>query len=148
MLYSQLVNLHYLQSVLEFTYMNKEKTILLIEDEPDIREAMAEAVASEDFKVLTAENGEIGLKMAIEQNPDLILLDLVMPVMDGRIMLKRLREDPWGKNAKVIILTSMDDVENVTLAYEDEIVGYIIKAHSSLEDIMRQIRLAVYTDDK
>ena len=127
--------------------MDLDKTILLIEDEADIREAMADAVSQAGFRVSTAENGKIGLKMALEQKPDLILLDLVMPVMDGRETLKKLREHPWGKNAKVMILTSMDDVNNVAIAYEGQVLGYIIKAHSSLEDVMRQVRMAIYSKD-
>lgn len=117
------------------------KNILIIEDEVDIREAMAEAVQDAGFNVTTAANGAIGLSMALEQKPDLILLDIIMPVMDGHETLKKLREDEWGRNAKVIVLTAMDDVINIASAHEGSITDYIIKAHSSLDDIVKKVRL-------
>ena len=68
--------------------------ILIVEDEADIREAMADAITQAGYEVKTAENGELGLKVALEEHPNLILLDLVMPIMDGHQMLARLRDDP------------------------------------------------------
>ena len=123
------------------------KHVLIIEDEPDIREAMAEAVASAGYQTSTANNGEEGLAMAFEQHPDLILLDLVMPVMDGRQALKKLREDPWGKDARVVVLTSMDDVENIASSHEYTIEDYIIKSHASLDEILQKVRLALHASE-
>ena len=123
------------------------KHVLIIEDEPDILEAMAEAVASAGYQTSTANNGEEGLAMAFEQHPDLILLDLVMPVMDGRQALKKLREDPWGKDARVVVLTSMDDVENIASSHEYTIEDYIIKSHASLDEILQKVRLALHASE-
>ena len=122
-----------------------DKKILVVEDEPDIREAMAEALSDANFEVFTAENGSIGLEKALAEQPDLILLDIKMPVMDGHETLKRLRRDPWGQSAKVIILTSMDDMKNIADAHEGTITDYVIKAHNSLEEILQKVRQAVYT---
>lgn len=121
------------------------KRILIIEDEPDIREAMAEALVQAGFDALTAENGSVGLEMAITEKPDIILLDIIMPIMDGHETLSRLRQDPWGKSVKVIMLTSMDDVKNIGTAHEGGITDYIIKAHSSLDDIVKKVKLEIYT---
>lgn len=121
-----------------------EKHILIIEDEPDIREAMAEAIADAGFNVSTAANGSEGLQVATQEQPDLILLDIVMPVMDGHETLRRLRQDPWGKNAKVVMLTSMDDVKNVASAHEGTITDYLIKTQNSLEEIVKKVREALY----
>ncbi|MCA9354829.1 MAG: response regulator transcription factor [Candidatus Kaiserbacteria bacterium] len=121
-----------------------EKKILLVEDEPDIREAMAEAIADAGFAVVTAENGQAGLSTALAEHPDLILLDIVMPIMDGHSMLEQLRQDPWGKTVKVIMLTSMDDVQNIADAHEGSITDYLIKAHSSLDDIVAKVKLEAY----
>lgn len=118
-----------------------QKKVLVVEDEIDIREAMAEAIAEAGFEVSTAENGAVGLEKALAEKPDLILLDLIMPIMDGHQTLKKIREDAWGRNAKVIILTAMDDVTNVASAYEDSISDYIIKAHSSLDEIVKKVRM-------
>ena len=123
------------------------KHVLIIEDEPDILEAMAEAVASAGYQTSTANNGEEGLAMALEQHPDLILLDLVMPVMDGRQALKKLREDPWGKDARVVVLTSMDDAENIASSHEYTIEDYIIKSHASLDEILQKVRLALHASE-
>lgn len=119
------------------------KKILIVEDETDIREAMAEAIADAGFITLTAENGQIGLQMALQEHPDLILLDLMMPVLNGHDTLKKLREDAWGKNAKVIVLTSMDDVTNIANAHQNPIEDYIIKAHTSLEELIKKVRLSI-----
>lgn len=126
--------------------IDMEKHILIIEDESDIREAIAEAATQAGFKVSTAENGSVGLRKALEEKPDLILLDIVMPVMDGHEMLQKLRQDPRGKSVKVIMLTSMDDVKNIGSAHEEHITDYIIKAHSSLSDILIKVRSFIYAD--
>ena len=123
-----------------------EKRVLIIEDETDIREAMAEAVAQAGFEALTAENGQIGYEKAITEKPDLILMDIMMPVMNGHETLKKLRQDPWGQKAKVIMLTSMDDVKNIAGAHESAITDYIIKAHASLDEIIAKVRTNVYVD--
>jgi DNA-binding response OmpR family regulator len=121
-----------------------DKHILLVEDEADIRDAMAEAIIDAGFKVSTAQNGEVGLKMALEQKPDLVLLDIRMPVMGGQEMLQKMRQDPWGKGVKVIVMTAMDDVANVTVAHQSDIDDYLIKTHTSLDELLQKIRLALY----
>lgn len=122
-----------------------EKRILIVEDEPDIREAIAEAITQAGFTAITAENGEVGLEQAITEKPDLILLDIFMPIMDGHQMLTKLRLDPWGKSVKVIMLTSMDDIQNIGTAHEEKITDYLIKAHSSLDEIIAKVRLEIYS---
>ncbi len=122
-----------------------EKHILVIEDEVDLREAMMEALHEEGYKVSGAENGLVGLETALRDHPDLILLDLMMPIMDGQEMFRRLREDEWGRGANVVILTAMDDVNNIGLAHEAKPLDYFIKAHHSLDDLVKQIRLLLYT---
>ena len=125
--------------------LDMDKRILIIEDEPDIREAMAEAITQAGYEALTAENGQVGLEMALAERPDIILLDIIMPIMDGHQMLAKLRIHPWGKSVKVIMLTSMDDVKNIGMAHEGSITDYIIKAHSSLDEIVRKVKMAIYT---
>jgi len=126
--------------------MHMDKRVLIVEDEPDIREAMAEAVADAGFGVSTAENGQIGYEKAIEEKPDLILLDIVMPIMNGHETLQKLRQDPWGQHAKVLMLTSMDDVKNIATAHEGGITDYLIKAHSSLDELVSKVRGTIYAE--
>ena len=122
-----------------------EKHILIVEDEADIREAIAESLTEAGFTVTTAENGKIGLELALKEKPDLILLDIVMPEMTGHEVLKKLREDPWGRTVKVMMLTSMESTLDVATAYEGMISDYIIKVHNSLEDIVKKVRTVIHT---
>jgi len=123
--------------VLAYTYMNKK--ILIVEDEEDIREAISEAVTSAGYEVKTAENGQVGLDIAFEWKPDLILLDLVMPRIDGHEVLRVLREDEWGETVKVIVLTAMDRPFNVAMANMGNAEDYIIKGQKTLEEIVEKI---------
>ncbi len=118
--------------------MNKK--ILIVEDEEDIREAIAEAVAGAGFEVKTAENGRVGLDIALEWKPDLIMLDLVMPFIDGHEVLRVLREDEWGETVKVIVLTAMDRPFNVALANVGNVEDYIIKGQKTLDEIVIKIQ--------
>lgn len=118
--------------------------VLIIEDEVDVRDAMADAITQAGYEVITANDGDEGIKLAFERHPNLILLDLVMPVMDGHEFLSRLREDPWGKEAKVLVITSMDDINNVVSAHEGKIEDYIIKAHTSLDELVKHVRTAMF----
>ncbi len=122
-----------------------EKTVLLIEDEKDIREAVAEALTDAGFKVGTATNGMDGLAQALQEHPDIILLDLIMPGYDGHTVLEKLRQDPWGKQARVVVLSAMDDAGNIAGAYDGDITSYIIKAHNSLDEIVKKVRESLYT---
>lgn len=123
-----------------------KKRVLIVEDEQDIRDAMAETIADAGFAVSVAGNGQEGLGLALTEHPDLILLDIVMPILDGHGMLQKLRQDPWGKNAKVIMLSSMDDVQNIAGAHEGEIEDYLIKPHNSLDEVLNKVRLHIHTD--
>lgn len=123
-----------------------EKTVLVVEDEQDIRESVAEALTDAGFTVLTAPDGLRGLQTALAEHPDIILLDLVMPGYDGHTVLAKLRVDSWGRNAKVIVLSSMDDVSNIVNAHSGTITDYLIKAHSSLDEIVNKVRENLYID--
>lgn len=123
--------------VLAYAYMNKK--ILIVEDEEDIREAISEAVTSAGYEVKTAENGQVGLDTAFEWKPDLILLDLVMPLIDGHEVLRVLREDEWGEKVKVIVLTAMDRPFNVAMANMGNAEDYIIKGQKTLGEIVEKI---------
>lgn len=116
------------------------KRILIVEDEADIREAMADALTQQGYEVLQAENGQIGFDMALAEKPDLILLDIVMPIMGGHETLRRLRLDPWGQNAAVVIMSAMDDAPNVALAHQTGITEYLIKSNASLDELAKKVR--------
>lgn len=85
--------------------------IAIIEDDQAISQMYRFKFESEDYTVETAENGKLGLELAQSMKPDIILLDLMMPEMNGDEMLKKLRATSWGKNIKVVILTNMGEQE-------------------------------------
>ena len=120
------------------------KTILVIEDEPLLRKALAEKFTNNSYTVLEAADGEEGLSTALQKHPDLILLDIEMPKMDGLTMMKKLREDPWGKDAPIIILTnSLADDLKIKVVVEDHPAYYLTKSDSSLEDILAKVNEVV-----
>ena len=85
--------------------------IAIIEDDSAISQMYRFKFEAEGFEVETAENGKLGLELAESMKPDIILLDLMMPEMNGDEMLQKLRQTPWGKDVKVIILTNMGEQE-------------------------------------
>ena len=120
--------------------MKHNKTILVVEDEPLLMEVLKGKLTHEGFSILGARNGQEGLGVALKEYPDMILLDIIMPVMDGMTMLKKLREDTWGKKAKVIILTNLSSSKKTREAMENNTYEYLIKADWTLEDIVIKIR--------
>ncbi|HAS94915.1 TPA: hypothetical protein DCS99_00630 [Candidatus Wolfebacteria bacterium] len=116
----------------------QRKKILFVEDEESMLNALVDSFKREGvIEVLTARNGEDGLALALKEHPDLLLVDILMPKMDGLTMLKRVREDEWGKMVKVIVLTNFDTddemLEKVSLA---EPAFYLLKSNWSMEDVI------------
>jgi len=122
-----------------------KKRVLIVEDAADLREAIVEALTIYNYDVLTARDGQEGLTVALREKPDLIVLDLMMPKMGGQETLDTIRQDPWGKDVRVLILTSLDDVQNIGGAHEKGITDYIIKTDASLADIVREVSTAIHT---
>ncbi|MCX6797719.1 MAG: response regulator [Candidatus Falkowbacteria bacterium] len=117
----------------------KKPSILIVDDEASLRDALSFRLTSEGFVVLEAKNGEEGLALALRQHPDLILLDIVMPVVDGITMLKNLREDKWGREVKVIMLSNLNGDGKVADSVIWGTQNYLVKSESGLEDIVAEI---------
>lgn len=120
--------------------MNTGKTVLVIEDEKQLSQALYTKLLHEGFRVLQAFDGEEGLMLALTKHPDLILMDIVMPKMDGMTVLTRLREDQWGKDALVIIMSNLSDGVKIDEGLQKNIVGYIIKSDWKLHDIINKVK--------
>ena len=118
--------------------MNKK--ILIVDDENIILEPLTEKFKDEGFEVETACDGEEGLKKALEFLPDLILLDVVMPRMNGLQMLEKLRAEEKGKNIKVIVFTNVNEVEKVEDAAKSGASEYLVKVEWSLEDLVKKVK--------
>lgn len=120
--------------------MSNKKKVLIVDDEQDLRDAVRDALSDEGFEVVEAHNGEVGLSVALEEKPDLILLDLMMPEINGIGMLSRLRQDPWGKNVTVILLTALEDANSIAQAVEAGGDDYLIKPNVKLEEIVHKVK--------
>ena len=120
--------------------MNQKKNILIVEDETPLRMALRDKLVREGFSVLEAKNGQEGLAVAVHVHPDLILLDIVMPVMDGMTMLKELRADHWGQNAKVIVLTNLSDNDKLADAMEQGSYDYLVKSNWTIESVVAKVK--------
>lgn len=114
--------------------------ILIVEDEEQLVRILSDKLSGEGFSVLTATDGDEGVKVALSQHPDLILLDLLMPKTDGIAALEKIRADAWGKNVPVLVLTNMSDVSKMESAVHLQVSGYLVKADWKLEDVVAKIR--------
>ncbi len=118
-----------------------DKKILIIEDELPMLKALSDKFSREGFSVLEARNGEEGLKVAIKTKPDLIVLDLFMPVMDGKAMMQKLRQDKWGEKVPIIILTNLNpDDKTLNEILASGPAYYFIKSKWKLDDLVSKVK--------
>jgi len=121
--------------------VEQKNKILLVEDDVMIVRMYQRKLELEGFKVFLAFNGEEGLEILKKEKPDIILLDIMMPKMNGIEMLKALKKNPATKNIPVIILTNLGDrPEDVTKAKELGAKDYWVKATVSLKEVVERIR--------
>ena len=116
------------------------KKILIVEDETALLTALTSSFERTEIKVVTAQDGDEGLKVALREHPDLILLDLLMPKMDGIAMLHKLREDAWGKDVKVIVLTNSEDQRKAADALKNGVYDYFIKSDWNIKDVVGKVQ--------
>ncbi|MEI6479333.1 MAG: response regulator [bacterium] len=120
-----------------------KRKILIVEDEVSQRKALADKFAREGFTAIEAQDGEEGFAMAIKEQPDLILLDIVMPKMGGLEMLKKLRgENEWGKNVSVVVLSNLNenDVNVVSSIREDKPTCYLVKSNWAINELVEKVK--------
>lgn len=111
-----------------------------MEDERPLLRALEEIISRKGFLALTAKDGEEGLKVALANRPDLILLDIIMPKMNGLEMLKKLRKDPRGKNIPVILLTNDSKPDDMSETLKDNAIDYLIKSDWEIEDVVKKVK--------
>ncbi len=112
--------------------------ILVVDDEPNIVQTLKDRLEMNDYVVVTAENGDAGLKTAHDEQPDLILLDVIMPILDGHEMLEKLRRQEWGREISVIMLTARSQTQDIERARACNIDDYIIKPFD-LSELLEKI---------
>ena len=116
------------------------KKILFIEDESALQKTFGEIFRQEGYEMISALNGEIGLNLAKKEKPDLILLDLVLPKVNGFEVLRNLKGDEGTKNIPVVVLTNLEEIGDVEKALELGATTYLVKENYSLEEIIEKIK--------
>lgn len=131
--------------------MREKPLILIVDDETDIREMLKVKLESSGFDVVEAENGQDGFHTALEKKPDLIILDVVMPKMDGAAALLKLKADPDTKSIRVFLFTGKGDPRpeivsvNKKFAVESGAVDFIRK-ETDLDELVSILDEAVRAD--
>ena len=120
--------------------MAKKIKILLIEDDAFLLSMYATKFELEGLEVLSAEDGEKGLKSAAKDKPDIILLDILLPKMDGFEVLKEIKKQEATKAIPVILLTNLSQRSDVERALELGAVDYLIKAHFMPTEVVDKIK--------
>ncbi len=114
--------------------------ILLVEDDTFLVEMYTTKFELEGFDVVTAEDGARGLELAKKENPDIILLDILMPKMDGFEVLDALKKDATTAKIPVVLLTNLGQKDDVKKGFEKGAVGYLIKAHFMPSEVVDKIK--------
>lgn len=115
------------------------KKILFIEDEPTLQKAINKFLENEGYEALSAIDGELGISMAKKILPDLILLDLILPKMNGFEVIKELKKDESTKNIPIIVLTNLEGSVDVEKAISLGAKDYLVKANYELKEIAEKI---------
>ncbi len=118
----------------------KNTHILIVEDDTFLLNIYKTKFEFENFKVSTAENGEVGLAEARKKHPDLILLDILMPKVDGFTFLQELKKDKTIQDIPVILLTNLGQKDDVQKGLDLGAKDYIIKAHFKPSEILEKVR--------
>jgi DNA-binding response OmpR family regulator len=124
------------------------KKILVVEDDEMISNVYRTKLQFVGFEVSVAYDGQKGLSIALDSHPDLILLDIALPKMDGMAVLQELRKDPWGTNVPVILLTNFDaDDEKLNRILKDKPAYYLVKSTTDLDVLVEKVKSALGLTD-
>jgi len=121
-------------------YDGSMSKVAIIEDDQAISQMYRIKFETEGFEVETAENGRLGLELAEKMRPDIILLDLMMPEMNGSEMLAKLRATTWGKGIKVIILTNVGEQEAPEELEKLDVRRFIVKAEMTPRQVAEMVK--------
>jgi len=117
-----------------------KKRIAVIEDDMAICQMYRVKFETEGYEVETAENGRLGLELVEKMRPDMVLLDLMMPEMNGDEMLSRMRRTDWGRSIKVIVLTNMGEQEAIGKLDMLNIEAFIVKAEMTPKQVAELVK--------
>jgi DNA-binding response OmpR family regulator len=117
--------------------MLKREKILVADDDPIILNFLHSLLKDKGYQVITAEDGERALEMALIYNPDIIVTDIVMPYRDGFDLIKVLRKEPKLKDTPIVILSMKDKEDDIVKGLEEGADDYVIKPFNALELVTR-----------
>jgi len=123
----------------------KKKKILLVEDDPFLIDIYSTKLKDAGFEVLVSDEGEEVLGKVKEENPDLLLLDIVLPEIDGWEILRRIKSEEKFKELKVIILSNLGQKEEVEKGMDLGAVSYLIKAHYTPSQVVEEVKKVLKT---
>lgn len=118
-----------------------EKTILVVEDSPDLADSLKDILELHNYRPLIAVTGREGIALALKEHPDLILLDIRLPDIDGYEVFSKIRSDDWGSTARIMILTASESIENISKNINLPIEHVLFKPETSVTQLMEKIEL-------
>jgi DNA-binding response OmpR family regulator len=122
---------------------NSEKKVLIVEDDVDLRNILVDGLSLSNYKIMQAGDGEQAVELIVDSLPDLILLDLLLPKLDGFKVLERLRQYP-DKNVaqiKVVVLSNLWSDKDILRAQALKVDEYFVKANTNLEDVFNKVKV-------
>ena len=119
--------------------MQNSKKILIVEDEANLLDVLRDEFVAAGFDVIKAHDGEEGYKLALEKHPDLILVDVLMPKMDGITMFKNLRKHETLKNLPGIVLTNLSDTKTIEAALESGAYDFLVKSDWEPKSLVKRV---------
>jgi len=117
----------------------EKKSVLVIEDSLYLAESLADMININGHEAILAPNGREGVKLALDRHPDLILLDIRLPDIDGYEVFRIIRENDWGSKAKVLILTASESIDNISKNIDLPKDSILFKPEWSVMDLMKKI---------
>ena len=115
---------------------NNENTILIVDDELPLRQVLQDKFQREGFSVITASNGQEGFEKAKQQKPNIILMDIMMPLVNGFSMINLLRKEPDTKNIPVVVLTNFSEYQQKLAPVQD----FLLKNEWKMEHLVEHIK--------
>jgi len=115
-------------------------TVLIVDDEESLTNVLARKFEDEGITAFCAYDGKQGLEMALEKHPEVILLDVMMPEMDGFEVLTSLKKDDWGKDVPVILLTNSSSIDTVARAVSTGMSEFLVKTEMKLDDVVTHVK--------
>ena len=121
---------------------NSQKKILVVEDDKDLADILVDGLSVSNFRVLRAEDGEEALALIIDQKPHVVLLDLLLPKLDGFKVLERVRHYPDRDIAqtRVVVLSNLSSNKDILSIQALKVDEYFVKSNTNLQDVYKKIR--------